>query len=94
MTAADIFVIATINVLVTLVVAGSVRWAVAKTVFQLKETRSELGKLRLMYGNVDHRITEVVKKNAAIEMIVTRAMHERLKAVEKAVTLTGNGTQS
>lgn len=94
MTAAEIFVIAAINALVTLIVAGSVRWALTKAVFELKETKAEMNKLRIMYGNADHRLTDVVKKNAALEMILTRAVEPRLRSVEKAVNLNQDGTQS
>ncbi|MFZ9715867.1 MAG: hypothetical protein ACO3CH_00220 [Ilumatobacteraceae bacterium] len=94
MTFADSIVFTITNVLVTLAVVGFAQGGLRKLIKELTETKSELMKLRTMYSNADHRITEVVKKNAAIELIVTRAMHERLKALEKSVTLTGDGTQS
>jgi len=94
MTFVEIFYITIANVLVTILVTSFVRWALTRAVFELKETKAELQKLRTMYGNADLRLTEMTKKNAALEMILTRAMEPRLRAVEKAVSLNQNGTQS
>jgi hypothetical protein len=94
MTAAEIFVIAAINALVTIVVAATVRHALARAVQQTKATKEELQRLRVMYGNVDHRLTDAVKKSAVIEYILTRAIQPRLRATEKALNLNQDGTQS
>lgn len=72
MTTMEIVVIAAINALVTLIVAGTVHVAAIRIMSKFKESAAEMRRLRTMYGHSEHQLNQVVKKLAAMETAFTR----------------------
>lgn len=83
----ELLLVAATNALVTVVITGFVKGGLHTLAREISELRRENQKVYVQNGNLDHRLTQAVKKIAALELIVTRAHEPRLRAVEKAANL-------